>query len=440
MSEDKYRVKPVYGKKPVINVKVPGSKSITNRALLIAALAKGKTVLQAPLFSNDSLDMIRALKTLGIRIEENEKDEKIVIYGCGGELPEKEASLNVGSAGTAARFLTALLSFSGGFYKLDASEQMRKRPMKPLIEALRSIGVRITCHQSEGYFPFTVDGRGVTGGRLRLDTTVSSQFLSAVLMAGTLLKEGISVEITGRTALPYVEMTVQVMEAFGGKVVKSVSESGAVSLTVKPADSYTGRVYDIEPDISAACYFYGAAALLGTSAVVEGVRENSIQGDIKFLEVLKALGCSVNERKEGLKVIGPENGIYNGIEADLNSFSDQTMTLSALSVFAKTPVKITGISHIRYQETDRISAIKAEVERLGLRCEAGEGDLTVFPDENGKGRLKETEIETYNDHRMAMAFALVGLRREGIIIKNPGCAAKTFKNYFEILNEITTEA
>lgn len=436
---DKYRVKCIFGKirsEKLIKVKVPGSKSITNRALLIAALAKGESRLSGALFSNDAKNMIGCLNSLGIKIDVNEENELITVQGCGGRLPVKNASINVGSAGTAARFITALLAFSRGVYHLDASEQMKKRPMKSLLDALTSLGVVINYDEKEGHFPFTLDSREVKGGRISLDTGISSQFLSAVIMTGFLLENGLSVDISGgRESLPYVDMTVKVMESFGVKV-DTVHENGLASYILKEGNGYAAREYNIEPDVSAACYFYAMAEILGCKAQVERVHLDSIQGDIEFVKLLTKMGCVLSEEKDGIMLQGTENGDYEGLEANLNSFSDQSLTLAAVAAFAKSPVKITGVAHIRLQESDRLLAIKTELERLGIKTEMGEGEITIFPVSMDSS---EVEIETYEDHRVAMAFALIGLRREGVVIKNPGCSAKTFKDYFKVLDKIVGE-
>ena len=433
---DKYRVRCIFDKidrNKTIRVKVPGSKSITNRALLIAALAEGETILKGALFSNDAKNMLACLSILGIKMEIDEENETITVQGCGGRLPVREASVNVGSAGTAARFLTALLAFSAGVYHLDASEQMKKRPMKPLLDALIKLGALISYDEAEGHFPFTIDSRAVRGGEICLDTCISSQFLSAVVMTGFLLSDGLKVNIAGgRESLPYVDMTARVMESFEMKP-DVVCDNGVVSYILSGGRAYKGRKYEIEPDVSAACYFYAAAEILGCRAQVKNVHLDSIQGDIEFIKLLTKMGARLEDEVDGILLYGANEGSYDGIEANLNSFSDQSLTLAAVSAFAKSPTRMTGIAHIRLQESDRLLAIKNELEKLGIRAVMGDGEISIFPkamDEN------EVYIETYDDHRVAMAFALVGLRRGGVVIKNPGCSAKTFKDYFKVLDEI----
>ena len=293
---EKYRVRCIFNRvsrEKLIKVRVPGSKSITNRALLIAALAKGESRLRGALFSNDAKNMVECLATLGIIMKIDEEEETIVVQGCDGKLPVKEANINVGSAGTAARFLTALLAFSGGIYHLDSSKQMKKRPMKPLLDALISLGVVIKYDEEEGYFPFTLDSRRVSGGEIKLNTGISSQFLSAVIMTGFLLEGGLKVDITGgRESLPYVDMTAKVMESFGIKP-DIVYDNGIVSYVLKAGREYKAREYDIEPDVSAACYFYAMAEILGCKAQVQGVFLNSIQGDIEFVKLLTKMGAAL---------------------------------------------------------------------------------------------------------------------------------------------------
>ena len=322
---EKYRVRCIFNRvsrEKLIKVRVPGSKSITNRALLIAALAKGESRLRGALFSNDAKNMVECLATLGIIMKIDEEEETIVVQGCDGKLPVKEANINVGSAGTAARFLTALLAFSGGIYHLDSSKQMKKRPMKPLLDALISLGVVIKYDEEEGYFPFTLDSRRVSGGEIKLNTGISSQFLSAVIMTGFLLEGGLKVDITGgRESLPYVDMTAKVMESFGIKP-DIVYDNGIVSYVLKAGREYKAREYDIEPDVSAACYFYAMAEILGCKAQVQGVFLNSIQGDIEFVKLLTKMGAALYEEEDGIILQGPEDGDYEGIEADLNSFSE----------------------------------------------------------------------------------------------------------------------
>lgn len=421
---DRYRVKTL--NKPVdLELEVPGSKSITNRALFLAALGEGTTLLKGVLFSEDSRHFLSSLVSLGFRVEIEEDRREVRVEGCGGELPKKEAQIYVGSAGTAARFLTAMLALSEGDYTIQASEQMKRRPMKPLFESLERLGAEFTYLEEEGCLPVRVRGKRTGIGRASIDIGKSTQFLSALLMMAPVMGEDFEIAITSeKKDGSYIRITRKMMEQFGVK-----TEFDGSSYQIRGGQHYHREVYPIEPDVSAACYFYAMAALTGGRTLVRGVHSNSMQGDKKFLEVLEKMGSVVEDTQEGIVVIGPEGGKYSGITVDMNDFSDQTMTLAALAVFAESETKIEHIGHIRLQESDRLAAIARELKRMGIAVEEGEDSLVIDP-----GRPLPAEVETYEDHRMAMAFSLIGLRAEGIVIKNPLCCKKTFENYFEILD------
>lgn len=411
-------------------VEVPGSKSITNRALLMAALSEGECTLGGVLFSDDSRHFLLSLISLGYTIQINEVDRYVVIDGHGRNLPKKEGTIDVGSAGTAARFLTAMLSMSDGEYTINASEQMKRRPMKPLFEALSSMGAEFTFLEKEGHLPVKVKGAAFGDKKpvndVEIDISESTQFLSALMMTAPMLKDGLRIHITShKTEGSYIRITAKMMNQFGCMV----NHEGA--LYEIPADSsYELDNYLIEPDVSAACYFYAAAALTGGSALVKNVHSNSMQGDLKFIDVLKQLGCAVTEEREGICVSGPKDGQYSGIDIDMNDFSDQTMTLAALAPFAKTTTTIRNIGHIRLQESDRISAIANELKGLNIDVKEEKDSIEIHP-----GKITPGVVKTYNDHRMAMAFALIGLRESGIIIDDYECCAKTFEDYFSVLEK-----
>lgn len=432
MSSDCYVVTPVKVPAP-FTVTVPGSKSITNRALLLAALSDGACILKNALFSSDSRALITALQDLGIGCSADETTKEIKVTGCGGVLPKKEARAYAASAGTAARFLTALLAFCDGTYILDASEQMKKRPMAPLIDALRSIGISVTALEEAGHLPLRIKGGQHTlssAPELSVSIDQSSQFLSALMMTGVLLPEGLTVTAVGsRTAMSYVHITERMMKEFGVTPFLSSKDNAGTTYRIPGGVSYQSQTYDIEPDLSGACYFYAAAAMLGTSVTVTGVHKNSMQGDLRFILALEQLGCTVTDTPEGICVTGPANGRYPGLDITMSDFSDQTMTMAVLALFADSPTHIRGVGHIRAQECDRMTATITEITRLG-------GNARV--DEDGTGiiitpaPLHGARIETYDDHRMAMAFSLVGLRVNGVEIDNPSCCKKTFENYFEL--------
>ena len=443
-----------YGAGEPVIVPVPGSKSITNRALLIGALAFGRTVLERALFSDDSRSLIDCLEKLGFFITYDEEKAEIVITGCGGRIPAAEASLNVGNAGTAARFLTAVLAFSGGTYHLDAGEQIKKRPMKPLLDALAGLGVAVTYEGEEGHFPFTICGRGVRGGELSIDTSVSSQFLSALLMSAVLLPLGLTVHFTGeRKAMPYVDMTVAMMAAFGVPVARGDGEGADDGRTyivkgqfpgIPPV--YVSRRYQIEPDASAAGYFYAMAMLTGKTVGVRGIHmAGGLQNDTMLLEVFREMGALVQDTEEGTLLAGPGAFCYEGAHVNMNTFSDQMMTLAVVAAFAKTETIIEGVGHTRFQESDRMAAVAAELVKLGAACEMTEDTLVITPisRENfvagSKNADDHIEIETYSDHRMAMAFSLAGLVVPGVEILDPGCVAKTFPEFYRVFEKAAYE-
>lgn len=425
---EEYRVKNIYGKTGgvQVSVEVPGSKSITNRALLLAALSDGPCRLQGALFSDDSRHFLSCVQALGIDVEADETQKCVRVAGLGGEIPNRNASVYVGSAGTAARFITALLGVSGGSYHLDASEQMRKRPMAPLLAALRDMGCTVMCGGQKDCFPFQLTSRGVRNNEITVDIGNSSQFLSALLISAVCPEEGLSIHVTGSHGMSYIHITTEMMKQFGVEV-KRPSENLFV---VSGGQHYHLNRYDIEPDMSAAAYFYGAAALLGISVVVKGVQRTMLQGDIRFIDVLKQMGCTVSEKPEGVCVTGPEHGKLHGVSVDMREFSDQAITLAAIAPFADSPTTITGIGHIRYQESDRIAAMTDALTRMGIHVQELPDGICIQP-----GEPQPARIQTFDDHRMAMGFSLTGLRAEGIVIEDPGCCRKTFEEYFDVLDD-----
>jgi len=408
-------------------VKVPGSKSMTNRALLLATLSKKDSKLSGVLFSDDSRHFLMCLEQLGFRLQIDELNKTVTMQGTGGNIPNKTGSINVGSAGTAARFLTALLALSDGEYIIDCSEQMKKRPMKPLFDALTEMGASFTFLEEEGFLPARVIGNGGTCTDVTMDISKSTQFLSALLMVAPLTKNGLRIKITSeKKDGAYIRITRKMMEQFGAKV----DFDGEVYEVLGDQEVVVGDYY-IEPDVSAACYFYAIAALLGGSITVKNVLNSSMQGDMKFLGALKQLGCKVEETEVGITVSGPNGGVYEGIDIDMNDFSDQSLTMAALAAYATTPTVIRNVGHTRLQECNRMAAIVNELNRVGVNCIEEGDDLRITP-----GEIKPAIIETYEDHRVAMAFSLLGLKSEGIIINNPDCCKKTFEEYFEVLDEL----
>ena len=406
----------------------------------MAALADGVTTLKGVLFSEDSRNFLGSLKSLGFRVETDEQSKTVSVEGLNGKLPVTAGEIYVGSAGTAARFLTAMLAMAEGTFVVNASEQMKKRPMKPLFQVLTELGAELVCLEKEGHLPVRI--RGI-GGRLpeqetcsvKLDISESTQFLSALMLVSPMIKQGLCIEVTStRKDGAYIRITRKMMERLG-----AVVDFDGERYIMKSGLSYQAGCYQIEPDVSAACYFYAAAALTGGRAVVKNVTWRCMQGDLKFLELLSQMGCTVNDTPDGIEVRGVEadgeqGGRLRGITVDMKDFSDQTMTLAALAPFADSEVRIENIGHIRVQESDRIHAIVTELRRLGIHCEEEREAITIHP-----GIPKPAVIETYEDHRMAMAFSLVGLRVAGIEILNPMCCRKTFETYFEVLDGLCNQ-
>ncbi len=445
-----YQVRNIYqdicegaGGRKAFTARVPGSKSITNRALLLSMLSDGDCILKGALFSDDSRYLVQCIADLGFAITAKEAAEEIRVKGLGGRIPKKEASVYVGSAGTAARFLTALLGLKEGVWHLDASEQMRRRPMEPLLACLKSLGTQVVYEGEEGHFPFTLivgkrkaEASGTAGRQtVTVDIAHSSQFLSALLIASCCSGRDLDIRVKGTHGMAYIDMTVKMMEQFGivPKCLEDASEGSVSGFRVEQG-CYRHQVYEIEPDVSAACYFYAVAALLGIEGSVQGVHYDSLQGDVEFLRILGRMGCEMKETPEGIVLFGPEKGRLKGVEADMHACSDQAITLAAIAPYADSPVTITGIGHIRYQESDRLTAISQELTRLGIRVRTWEDGLTIWPGRPGPGK-----VHTYDDHRMAMGFSLTGLRADGIEIDDPGCCRKTFAGYFEVLDRVIGE-
>ncbi len=413
-------------------VEVPGSKSMTNRALLMAALADGTTTLRGVLFSDDSRNFLGSLQSLGFAVDIDEHAKVVTVAGFNGRIPVNEGEIYVGSAGTAARFLTAMLAMAEGTFVVNASQQMKKRPMKPLFDVLERMGAEIICLEEDGFLPVRIKG---IGGRLpademcrlKLDISKSTQFLSALMLISPMVKQGLQIEITSeRKDGSYIRITRKMMEQFGAK-----ADFDGNCYTMCSDNSYTPGCYQIEPDVSAACYFYAAAALMGGRTIVKNVTWACMQGDLKFIRLLGEMGCKVSETPDGIEVQGAPEGKLKGLTVDMKDFSDQTMTLAAMAPYADGIVRIENIGHIRLQESDRIHAIATELSRLGIRCDEEQDAVTVYP-----GEPKPAVVQTYDDHRMAMAFALIGLRTEGIEIADPMCCRKTFETYFEVLDRL----
>lgn len=456
MPEPSLHIKPV--SRPLsASVRVPGSKSLTNRALMVAALAEGKTRLTNALFSDDSLYFAESLRRLGFAVD-LEPDAvqagpdghplplpSMTVTGAKGRIPVDQAELYVGDAGTAARFLTALLTLGQGTYRLDGDARMRQRPMQDLLVALEGLGAQIVpaeleqqtgqARAGEAHLPISIRGRGLHGGQAVIAGDASSQFLSALLLAAPYASQPVELKVEhGLSSRPFVEMTLAVMADFG----VTVERDGCGCFSVSPQTYHGPGTYGIEPDASAASYFFAAPAVCGGTVLVEGITHRSVQGDLAFLDVLAQMGCTVVDQPGGISVTGPEGGstqgTLRGVSVDMRDFSDTAQTLAALAPFASTATTIRGIASARRKESDRVAALCTELTRLGVRVEEYPDGLTIYPCQE----FHPEELHTYNDHRMAMAFSILGLKVPGISIQDPDCVSKTFPDFFKVLARLQT--
>ena len=407
------------------SVRMPGSKSLTNRALMMSALANGTTRLTDALFSDDSHYFVKALQKLGFDIQLDEANHEMTVKGLGGKIPATKAELFIGNSGTTARFLSAFLTLGNGEYILDGEPRMRERPIGDLIHALNQLGVELEA--TNNCPPVEIFAEGLPGGKTKIAGNISSQFLSALLMVSPYAKSPIEIELTTElNSKPYVDMTIAIMRDFGVEIERQRYEC----FTIQPASYLPLTTYQIESDASAASYFFAAPAICGGTVRVENISRKSLQGDINFLDVLSQMGCTVTETDNCLLVTGTTD--LRGSDVDMRDIPDTAQTLAAIAPFAASPTRIRGIASARLKETDRVHATCTELTRLGVRVEEHADGMTIHPVE----KTRPAVIQTYDDHRMAMSFALIGLRVPGITIENPSCVSKTFPNFFEVLNTL----
>jgi 3-phosphoshikimate 1-carboxyvinyltransferase len=408
-------------------VELPGSKSYSNRALLVAALARGRSEISRALFSDDTRYMQRALEALGVRVRADEAAQSFVVDGVDGRFPATEATLEIGNAGTAARFLTAAVALGRGTFVIDGSPAMRKRPIQPLLDGLRALGVDAESRERTGCPPVLVRAQGIAGGRARVRGDVSSQYLSALLMAAPYAARDVEIEIEGDlVSAPYVTMTLSTMQEFGVQAERE----GDRRFRVASGQRYAGRRYAVEPDASGASYFFAAAAVTGSRVIVPRLGRRSAQGDLGLLDVLARMGCEVAIEADTITVQGPAR--LRAVEADFTRMGDVATTLMAIAPFADGPVTVRGVAQTHYEESDRPVAAATELRRMGLHVESTWDSVTIHP-----GSPRPCEVQTYDDHRIAMSFAVTGLRAPGIAIANPDCVSKTFPEFFEVLAGLT---
>jgi 3-phosphoshikimate 1-carboxyvinyltransferase len=420
-----------------VDVVLPGSKSITNRALMCAALADGRSVLTGALEADDTEAMIECLRALGIAVHQD--GTTITIDGCGGVVPHGPATVNVRQSGTTARFISALCALGSGTYVVDADPQMRERPMGPTFDALRQVGVEVRELGEPGCLPAQITANGrLRGGEISLPGHVSSQFLSGLLMAAPCMTEGLHITLTSElVSRSYVEMTLGVMEQFG----LSAALLRESTVEVEP-DGYRAADVFIEPDASAASYPMAAAAMTGSTVRIAGLGSRSLQGDVGFAKVLAAMGADVTIADSSITVRG--TGGLNAIDPHMEPISDTVPTFAVVAALADGPCTVRGIEFIRRKETDRIAAVVSELRRVGVRVDEYPDGFTVHPNQAHPnqahpGNIAPAIIETYRDHRIAMSFALVGLIAPGIEIADPTCVTKTFPGYWHMLDTFSAD-
>ena len=407
-------------------VELPGSKSYSNRALLVAGLAAGRSEITDALFSDDTRYMHRALEALGVRVRADATARTFVVDGVDGRFPTTTATLEVGNAGTAARFLTAAVALGHGTFVVDGSPAMRKRPIQPLIDGLRALGVDAESQAGNGCPPVIVRANGLAGGRARMRGDISSQYFSALLLAAPYAAGDVEIEVEGElVSAPYIAMTLSTMAAFGVRAERD----GDRAFRVAAGQRYQARRYAVEPDASGASYFFAAAAVTGGRVVVPRLGSGSAQGDLGLLDVLARMGCEVTVGTEAITVRGPAQ--LHAVDADFTRMGDVATTLMAIAPFADGPVTLRGIAQTHYEESDRPVAAATELRRMGLRVESTWDSVTIYP-----GAPKPADVHTYDDHRIAMSFAVTGLRAPGIRIVDPACVSKTFPDFFEVLGRM----
>lgn len=458
---DPYEIVPFDG--PVdADVRPPGSKSLTNRALVAAALAPGRSHLDGVLFADDTEAMLDCIAVLGARVAIDRHAHAVTVDGVGGRIADGPVELDARLSGTTSRFVLPMLTLGPGPYRLDGAEGLRARPMGPVLDALRAMGTEVVEEGRPGHLPVTV--RGVDGplaqgastlgaaaasaatslrsvpGALELPGDVSSQFVSGVLLSAPCGPPGtVTVRLTtAPVSVPYLDMTVAVMRTFGVQVDRPDDRTFVVHRSERssaPDDRVEGQgyravaSYAVEPDASAASCVFAAAAVTGGRVRVEGLGPGSLQGDVAFVDVLERMGARVERAPDGIELRG--TGSLRGVDADLADISDTAQTLAAVAVFADSPTRVRGIGFIRRKETDRIAAVVTELRRCGIEATEHDDGFTIHP-----GAPQPAVVRTYDDHRMAMSFALLGLRAPGIAIADPGCVAKTFPDYFSVLESL----
>ena len=404
---------------------VPSSKSYSNRALLIAALADGESHTYNCLKCEDTRYMISALNSHNINIVEDKT--KVTVHGCNGFPGTSGKNIFVGNAGTTMRFLCSFAALCLGETIIDGSWRMRQRPLNDLIDGLSPLGVEIISQNENGCPPVKIKGGGIDGGETEMNGDKSSQYFTSILMSSPYAKKDVLIKVNGElTSRPYIDLTIDLMRIFG----VNVENNSYSSFFIKSGNGYKAREYTIESDMTSATYFFAAAAITGGKVKVKNINISTMQGDIKFVDILKKMGCIVLKGENFIEV---EGGGLTGINVNMNEMPDAVQTLAVTSLFAKGETRITGVSNLRIKETDRIKALATELSRLGAQVRELDDGLVIIP-----GKMQAAEIVTYDDHRMAMSFSLAGLKIHGIRIKNPGCVNKSFPDFFKKLESLVS--
>ena len=423
-------------------VAVPGSKSISNRALILAALADGVSVLRNVLLAEDTWLMIEALRALGIPLTVDEAECVAEVTGCGGHIPAESAELFCGNSGTTIRFCAALAALSrGGQYRLDGIARMRRRPIGALTDALQSLGAGIEFEDEVGFPPLIVHACGLRGGHVAFPSPASSQFVSGLLMAAPYASSDVLIEV-GKDApsVPFLGMTARMMEQFGVLILADGIDQRInkqpIRLVIEAPQRYGGTAYAVEPDATNAMYFLSAPAVAGGRVTVPGIGTDSLLGDARFVEILEQMGCEVAVEADGVTVSRKAEAALRAVDVDLGAMPDVAPTLAVLALFADGVTTIRNVANLRIKETDRLAALKTELIKLGTRVEELPDGLRITP----PNRLTPAAIETYNDHRMAMSFALAGLRCPGLIVNDTECSAKTFPGFFDRFDALIRSA
>jgi len=417
-------IKPLdISKKTTMTVRVPGSKSHTHRALIAAALSSGVSRIKNSLDSEDIAHTMACLRQFGARIEEDAHG--VTVHGAGGAWRQVNDPIYLGNSGTSIRLLAGVAAIGAGRYILTGNHRMCQRPIQPLVDALRQVDVAARCLGENGCPPVQIDGRRITGGRIDIDCSLSSQFLSALFFIAPFTDQGLDIHVSsGLVSRPYVDMTIETLGRFGIQVERS----GYEAFRIPGKQRYRAAEYLVEPDCSQGSYFWAAGAITGVRATVLGTPKETAQGDVKIVELMSQMGCRVDYGDDGISVQGGE---LTAIDADMGDMPDVAPTLAVVAAFARGTTVIRNVAHLKAKESDRLAAVANELRKMGICVEMGSDSLTIFG-----GSPRGAEIETYDDHRIAMSFGVAGLRVPGMRIKNEACVSKSFPGFWTVLNSL----